>query len=78
MSFSHYKKYFSYIIQKILFVFIASRFMPQLTEHRIVIGLLIKSLSPYVLLIYAGRNVKAFIVPISDYKKENKDKGEGR
>lgn len=52
--------------------------MPQLTEHRIVIGLLIKSLSPYVLLIYAGRNVKAFIVPISDYKKENKDKGEGR
>lgn len=38
-----------------------------------IIGLSIKSLSPFVLLVYAGRNIKAFIVPISDYKKENKD-----
>jgi len=47
----------------------------QSTKHRIVVGLSIKSLSPFVLLVYAGRNVKAFIVPISDYKKENKDEG---
>lgn len=38
-----------------------------------VVGLSIKSLSPFVPLVYAGRNIKAFIVPISDYKKENND-----
>lgn len=45
----------------------------QSTKRRIVVGLSIKSLSSFVLLVYAGRNVKAFIVPINDYKKENKD-----
>lgn len=29
--------------------------------------------SPFVLLIYASRNTKAFIVPINDYKEEDED-----
>lgn len=37
-----------------------------------IVGLSIKSLSQitFVLFVYAGRNIKAFIVPINDYKKE--------
>lgn len=40
-----------------------------------VVDLSVKLLSQitFVLLVYAGRNIKAFIVPINDYKKENKD-----